>query len=108
MIRHRATDLCCCLRFSSSYLFSRLKCGNCSLLFIQNAYECQCCMEIEEFAHSLNHEDVINETGQLPNCITAHPGFRPVCLGRWSLCLAADKYCTKIRRKSRQTESEER
>ena len=74
MIRHHATDLCCCLMFSSFYLSSRLKCGNCSLLFIQNAHECQCCMEIEEFVHALNHEDVISETGQPPNCITAHPG----------------------------------
>ena len=44
-------------------------------LFIQNAYECQCCTEIEELAHALNHEDVISETRQLPNCITAHPKF---------------------------------
>ena len=80
----------------------------CSLLFIQNAYESQCCVEIEEFAHALNHEDVISETGQPPNCITAHPDFRSVCLERWFLCLAADKYCTKIKRKYRQTGSEER
>ena len=68
--------------FSSSYLYPRLKCGNCSLLFVQNAYECQCCMEMEEFVHASNHEDVISEAGQPPKCITAHPGFRPVCLER--------------------------
>ena len=75
---------------------------------MQNAYECQCCMEIEQCTHALDHEDVISETGQPPNCITAHPGFRPVCLERWSLRLAADKYRTKIKKKYRQTGSEER
>ena len=108
MISHHAIDLCSCLMFSSFYLYSTLKCRNWSVLFIQNAYECQCCMEIEECAHALNYEDVISETAQPPNCITAHPGFRPVCLELWSLCLAADKYCTKIKREYRQTGSEEK
>ena len=94
--------------FLSFYFYLRCKCGNCSLLFMQNAYECQCCMEIEECTHALDHEDVISETGQPPNCITAHPGFRPVCLERWSLRLAADKYRTKIKKKYRQTGIEER
>ena len=46
-----------------------------SLIHKKNSYECQCCMEIEEFAHALNHEDAISETRQPPNCITTHPGF---------------------------------
>ena len=36
------------------------------IVLIQNAHECQFCIEIEEFAYALNHEDVISETGN-PN-----------------------------------------
>ena len=80
MIRHDAIDLWCCLMFSYYYFYSRLKCGNCYLLLIQNANDCKCCIEIEEVANALNHEDVISETGKAPNRITSHLGFRPVCL----------------------------
>ena len=40
---------------------------------------------------------VIEEVGKKPNCITWHPGFIQVCLQRWSLQLAADKYKTTSR-----------
>ena len=33
--------------------------------------------------------------GQEIKCITEHPGFRPVCLEKWSLRMAADKFRTK-------------
>ena len=53
-------------------------------------------------------EIVLQEVGTKPNCVTEHPGFGQVCLQRWSLRLAADKYKTKDKAKYRQTGSENR
>ena len=33
--------------------------------------------------------------GTTIKCITDHPGFKPVCLEKWSLRMAADKFRTK-------------
>ncbi len=41
-------------------------------------------------------------------CITQHPGFRAVCLERWSLRMAAWNYKTKGHEKYRQWAGEER
>ena len=47
-----------------------------------------------------------SKVGTKKNCVT--PGFGQVCLQRWSLRLAADKYKTKDKAKYRQTGSENR
>ena len=41
-------------------------------------------------------------------CITEHPGFRPVCLEKWSLRLAASKYKTKAKQQYTQKGDEDR
>ena len=41
-------------------------------------------------------------------CIAEHPGFRPVCLGKWSLRLAASKYKTKDKQQYKQKGNEDR
>ena len=51
---------------------------------------------------------VIEEVDSKPKCVTEHPGFCQVCLQKWSLRLAADKYKTKNKTKYRQTSTENR
>ena len=41
-------------------------------------------------------------------CIIEHPGFRPVCLEKWSLRLAASKYKTKEKQQYKQKGNEDR
>lgn len=45
--------------------------------------------------------------GKEIKCITEHPGFRPVCLEKWSLRMAADKFRTKGKQRYQLTGSEE-
>ena len=94
-------------------LFSvvRFKCNNCERNLLQNISECYCCQELEGCVKGLGSDLVVAELD--PNaaalrCITEHPGINPVCLQRWSLRLAADKYRTKGKQKYRQTGSEDR
>lgn len=49
----------------------------------------------------LNDDEVLK-------CITEHPGFRPVCLEKWSLRLAASKYKTKDKQQYKQKGNEDR
>ena len=56
----------------------------------------------------LSSEMVIAEVGTKPNCVAQHPGFGQVCLQKWSLRLAADKYKTRNKTKYRQTGTENR
>jgi len=84
------------------------KCGACSAENLQNPNEFQCCVEIEECMKCLSSEMVIEEVGTKPNCVTQHPGFSQVCLQKWSLRLAADKYKTRNKTKYRQTGTENR
>ena len=88
--------------------FYRCKCGKCNSQYLQNPNEFLCCAEIDGCVECLSHEMVIEEVGKKPDCVTLHPGFSQVCLQRWSLRLAADKYKTKNKTKYRQTGSENR
>lgn len=45
--------------------------------------------------------------GKEIKCITEHPGFGPVCLEKWSLRMAADKFRTKGKQRYQLTGSEE-
>lgn len=83
------------------------KCGNCCVDLLQNAMECQCCHEIEGCVQSLSCNLVLRELHSPPGCVTLHPGFRPVCLNRWSLRSAAAKYKTQDGTRYRQTGTEE-
>ena len=96
------------LLLTAGWISHRCKCGRCNAELLQNPNEFMCCFEIEECVESLSSEIVLQEVGTKPNCVTKHPGFSQVCLQRWSLRLAADKYKTKDKAKYRQTGSENR
>ena len=51
-------------------------------------------------------QDIPDET--VLKCVTQHPGFNAVCLEKWSLCMAAERFKTKDKKRYRQTGSEER
>lgn len=85
-------------------------CGKCERDLLTNISECYCCKELEGCVESLTSEIVLEdlEEGQQLCCVTEHPGFRPVCLEKWSLRLAGGKYRTKAREYYKKTGSEER
>ena len=57
---------------------------------------------------ALNDALVLQDVSEPPPspCITLHPGFRVICLEKWSLRQAARKYKTRDQRKYKQTETE--
>ena len=91
-------------------MFCKFKCGNCSVLSLQNISECYCCRELEGCLESTKTDLVLQDIGADVNleCVTEHPGFNPVCLQKWSLRFAAGKYKTKGKQQYRQKGSEER
>lgn len=92
--------------------FHRCKCGNCGIQLLTNGNECYCCCELEGCEEAMNSEEVLQdlkaEGVQNAKCVTQHPGFNPVCLQKWSLKLAADKYKTKNNDKYSQMATQER
>ena len=60
-------------------------------------------MNREEVIKDLEVEGVQNAT-----CVTQHPGFNPVCLQKWSLKQASDRYKTKNKDKYKQIAAQER
>ena len=91
-------------------LHFRCKCGNCNVALLQNISKCYCCCKLEGCEESIKSDLVLQDLAPDGNltCITEHPGFKPVCLQKWSLRLAADKFKTKGKERYRQTGSEER
>ncbi|CAH3151818.1 unnamed protein product [Porites lobata] len=85
-------------------------CGNCSLTHLRNISECYCCKELEGCCEALESDIVVEdlEEGDVLKCITEHPGFRPVCLEKWSLRLANGKYHKKDKGYYKKVASEER
>ena len=92
------------------FMFCRCKCGNCSVLLLQNSSECYCCSELEGCLESMKTDLVLLDIRAYVTlkCITQHPGFNPICLQKWSLRLAAGKFKTKGKQQYRQKGSEER
>ena len=92
------------------FQFGRCTCGNCKVDLLQNISECYCCQELEGCVEAMSSDLVVQDLAAdvKLQCITDHPGFSPVCLQKWSLRLAADKYKTKGKQRYRQTGSEER
>ena len=88
--------------------YFRCKCGHCSVQLLTKPKECISCTEIEQCTVALNDASVVQEVGSVPACITDHPGFRPLCLEKWSLKYAADRYKTKFGSRYRQKNSESR
>lgn len=87
-------------------LLIRCKCGFCQVTLLQNPLEAWCCQELKSVAESLTHQSVLADLSTIPCCVTLHPGFRPVCLEKWSLKMAARKYKTREQRRYRETGSE--
>ncbi|CAB4003761.1 Hypothetical predicted protein [Paramuricea clavata] len=85
-------------------------CGNCDISLLTNNRECHCCFELEGCGEAMNREEVIQdlkaEGVQNAKCVTQHPGFNSVCLQKWSLKMAADRYKTKDKSKYSQTSTE--
>ena len=90
------------------WFFFRWNCGECSSEYLQNPSEFQCCLEIEECVECLSSEMGIEELGTKPKCVTQLPRFGEVCLQKWSLRLAANKYKTENKTKYRQTGTKNR
>lgn len=92
------------------FVFFRCTCGNCVITSLQNISECYCCSELEGCQDSMKSDLVLEDIGAdvTLKCVTEHPGFRPVCLQKWSLRLAAGRYKTKGKQTYRQTGSEGR
>ena len=93
-----------------THVFCRCKCGKCAITLLQNISECYCCQELEGCCESLGSDMMrqdLDEDETL-KCITEHPGFRPVCLEKWSLRLAASKYKTKAKQQYTQKGDEDR
>ena len=88
----------------------RCKCGNCNVALLQNISESYCCCELEGCKELMKSDLVRQDLAPdvTLTCITEHPGFQPVCLQKWSLRLASDKFKTKGKKRYRQTGSEER
>ena len=88
----------------------RCTCGNCSCAVLVNICECYYCKELEGCCEALTSDQVkegLQDVEEL-NCITEHPGFRPICLEKWSLWLAGGKYRTRNKQGYKKTGSEER
>ena len=88
----------------------RCKCGNCNIALLQNISECYCCCELEGCEESIKSDLVLQDLAPdvKLTCITEHAEFQPVCLQKWSLRLAADKFKTKGKERYRRTGSKER
>ena len=86
----------------------RCKCGKCCITTLQNISECYCCTELDGCVESLTTDLVQQDVSTELSCVTEHPGFQPVCLEKWSLRMAADRFKTKEKQRYRQTGSEER
>ena len=89
------------------FLF-RCQCGKCDTKNLTNISECYCCVELEGCQESLETEWVVQEidSNDELKCVTDHPGFAPICLEKWSLRMAADRFKRKNKQRYRQTESE--
>lgn len=61
---------------------------------------------MEELKKAVEEEE--GNSDSVPSCVTEHPGFRPVCLEKWSLRYAAGKFSTRQHKRYTQRESENR
>ncbi|CAB3984262.1 Hypothetical predicted protein [Paramuricea clavata] len=88
------------------------KCGNCGVELLANIHEC--CCELEACDEALKNNEVLEDLKaegkdiELIKCITQHPGFDSVCLQKWSLKLAADKYKTRSKSRYSQVKTQNR
>ena len=59
------------------FMFCRCKCGNCSVLLLQNISERYCCSELEGCLESTKTDLVLLDIGAdvILKCVTQHPGF---------------------------------
>lgn len=93
----------------TEHVDSWCSCGNCNRVLLQNLSECYCCNELDGCKEAMSSDVVLQDLpeGTTIKCITDHPGFKPVCLEKWSLRMAADKFRTKTKQRYQQTGTEE-
>ena len=75
---------------------------------LQNPKECWCCQELEGCKEASQSEEVQRDINGNISCVTDHPGFADVCLRKWCLKQAADKYKTRGGQKYDKSGKEER
>lgn len=78
----------------------------CHMSKVQKKEECFCCQDIDRCREKLDGVQ------PLPGCITEHPGFRDVCLSKWTLEASAiglktrnGRRYTVLREKNQTTDS---
>ena len=98
------------LEYQIILFYYRCNCKKCSVQNLATWEECYCCCELEECKESLTSEIVVQDLVTTDNitCVTQHPGFKPVCLEKWSLRMAAWTYKTKRKERYKQKSNEER
>ena len=77
---------------------------------LHNISECYCCQELDGCKEAMCSDIVLKDItdGTVLKCVTQHPGFNAVCLEKWSLRMAAERFKTRDKKRYRQTGSEER
>ncbi|XP_065055396.1 uncharacterized protein LOC135683922 [Rhopilema esculentum] len=96
-------------RFENAFdLENWCKCGHCSVKLLQNPEEFLCCQELEGYIEALQSEEVQRDIAGEMTCVTDHPGFADVCLKKWCLKQAADKYKTRAGQKYDKSGKEKR
>ncbi|XP_015766905.1 PREDICTED: uncharacterized protein LOC107345686 [Acropora digitifera] len=85
-------------------------CLQCCRDLLRNINECYCCKELEGCVEAITCDLVREDLGEGEElkCVTEHPGFRPVCLEKWSLRMASSKYRKRDKQTYKKTGSEER
>ena len=81
--------------------FFRCKCGSCSTEKLVEAKETRCCTEIA------NCVDALVRAGSEHTCVTNHLIFDAICLNRWALEFASDRFKTRSGQRYRQVESKD-
>ena len=90
------------MRINVNNEFFRCNCGSCSTEKLVQARETRCCTEIA------NCVDALVRAGSQQTCITNHPVFDAICLNRWALELASDRFKTRSGQRYQQVESKDR
>lgn len=79
---------------------SRGRCRNCDMMQLVNNTECYCCCGLEECQESMRSKELIGDLQakgiQNAKCVTQHPRFNLVCVQKWNLKMAAEKFKGKI------------
>ena len=76
-------------------LFLRCTCGSCQIMNSIN--ECVCCQEIDKMVDTCQSIVSDGDSDCPPQCITQHPGYKPVCTNKYILRTAWTQYKQQYR-----------